>query len=45
MEYIDLQGFTDQAMEHAQRPRNKGILLEFNAEGRITGPCGETMAF
>jgi nitrogen fixation protein NifU and related proteins len=45
MENIDLQGFTDQAMEHAQRPRNKGILPEFNAEGRITGPCGETMAF
>ncbi|HAJ25776.1 MAG TPA: iron-sulfur cluster assembly scaffold protein [Syntrophus sp. (in: bacteria)] len=45
MEHIDLQGFTDQAIEHAQRPRNKGILPEFNAEGRITGPCGETMAF
>jgi len=45
MEYMDLQGFTDQAMEHARRPRNKGILPEFNAEGRITGPCGETMAF
>ncbi|HAJ27347.1 MAG TPA: iron-sulfur cluster assembly scaffold protein, partial [Syntrophus sp. (in: bacteria)] len=44
MEHIDLQGFTDQAIEHAQRPRNKGILPEFNAEGRITGPCGETMA-
>ncbi|MCK9197209.1 MAG: iron-sulfur cluster assembly scaffold protein [Syntrophales bacterium] len=45
MENIDLQGFTDQAMEHAQQPRNKGVLPEFNAEGRVTGPCGETMAF
>ncbi|MDI9570908.1 MAG: iron-sulfur cluster assembly scaffold protein [Pseudomonadota bacterium] len=45
MEDIDQEDLSPQVIEHARRPRNKGILPVYNAEGRITGPCGDTMAF
>jgi len=44
-EDADIQVLSEQAIDHARRPRNKGILPSYNAEGQITGPCGDTMAF
>ena len=37
--------FTPIALDHAQNPRNWGPLPEFDGHARITGPCGDTMAF
>ncbi|HPP79984.1 MAG TPA: iron-sulfur cluster assembly scaffold protein, partial [Deltaproteobacteria bacterium] len=31
------------AREHASRPLNEGPPPRFNAYGRVTGPCGDTM--
>lgn len=39
------RGFSPTATSHARHPRNYGPLEEFNAHGRITGPCGDTMEF
>jgi len=33
------------AREHAAKPLNEGALPRFNAHGRVTGPCGDTMEF
>ena len=45
MEDIDNEILSPQVIDHARQPRNKGILPAYNAEGQITGPCGDTMAF
>lgn len=45
MKQLDFHGFSSQASDHARQPRNKGVLPAYNAEGQITGPCGDTMAF
>ncbi len=37
--------FTATALDHAQNPRNWGLLPAFNGHARITGPCGDTMQF
>jgi ATP-binding protein involved in chromosome partitioning len=41
----DAAEFTPTALEHAQQPRNLGLLPAFNGHARITGPCGDTMEF
>ena len=41
----ELEGFSVVARDHAARPRNRGVLEEFNGHARITGPCGDTMEF
>ena len=45
MEDIGNEILSPQLIDHARQPRNKGILPVYNAEGQITGPCGDTMAF
>lgn len=45
MDCTNHEAFTPVALEHAQRPRNLGRLLEYNGHARITGPCGDTMEF
>jgi nitrogen fixation NifU-like protein len=45
MECTDLEGFSSKARDHARNPRNYGSLTNFNGFARITGPCGDTMAF
>ena len=32
-------------IDHAQAPRNRGLLATFNGHARTTGPCGDTMEF
>ncbi|MCC6697076.1 MAG: iron-sulfur cluster assembly scaffold protein [Candidatus Hydrogenedentes bacterium] len=45
MEGKTQNGFSSLALEHAERPRNRGIPEAFDAHARITGPCGDTMEF
>ncbi len=37
--------FSATALDHARNPRNVGSLASANGHARITGPCGDTMAF
>ena len=43
MESITKSGFSLTALDHADKPRNRGIPPRFDAHARITGPCGDTM--
>jgi nitrogen fixation NifU-like protein len=45
MECTSHEDFSSTARDHAQNPRNFGVLSFFNAFAYITGPCGDTMAF
>ena len=35
--------FSEVALDHATRPRNRGPLARYHGHARITGPCGDTM--
>ncbi|RPI10844.1 MAG: hypothetical protein EHM71_02510 [Zetaproteobacteria bacterium] len=45
MESPEQQFVSPTVIDHAQAPRNRGPLANFNGHARITGPCGDTMAF
>lgn len=45
MDCIDSGDFSEVARDHAAKPRNHGILEDYNGHARITGPCGDTMEF
>lgn len=42
---INLNGFSEVARDHAMQPRNFGPLDGSDGYRKITGPCGDTMAF
>lgn len=37
------RGSSPVAIEHAQKPRNRGIMPDADGYGRVTGPCGDTV--
>ncbi|HNR34038.1 MAG TPA: iron-sulfur cluster carrier protein MrpORP [Candidatus Hydrogenedentes bacterium] len=43
MECTNTEGFSEVARDHATRPRNYGLLDNWNAHACITGPCGDTV--
>jgi Mrp family chromosome partitioning ATPase len=44
-ELVNLDNFYLTARQHAKDPHNMGALDKFNGHAKITGPCGDTMAF
>ncbi len=45
MDCNELDNISLVAKDHAENPRNFGMLSVFNGHARITGPCGDTMEF
>lgn len=45
MEKSEVEFDLDVAREHAEHPRNYGMIDDADGHGRITGPCGDTMEF
>ena len=45
MESDPYRDLSPTVLDHALRPRNSGVLSNFNGHARITGPCGDTMEF
>ena len=45
MDCKDLDNIFLVAKDHAENPRNFGMLSVFNGHARMTGPCGDTMEF
>jgi len=45
MESDPYRDLSPTVLDHALKPRNSGVLSNFNGHARITGPCGDTMEF